>query len=410
MASIVEIKETRTSLTVNVGDDETLFFDVVNTTDAPLEIGLSIAGATSDDTPPGWVSVKNADGITLRPAETRRIEVQLRPTAEAGIGKNRFRLLVFDKNDARERFQHSETISVATNGTAPAPDPSPNKWALVIGIAAAAVLLIGGGIIAWIVFGSDKMPDLRGRTLTEAEAELREFGITPTTEPSVAPDKPQGTVIDQDPPPNESLSSNTPVTLSIAAAPKTMPILIGESQHRAAMQLLERGVNWRVDNVERQENQRVGEIVSTTPAAGEVLRSDTNVIIEVAREVMPQLKGKTVSQARLELSKVGVDNPDVREVEAGPGQRPNTVIDQEPSGATYLVGDMTIRIDVTGQQRMPPLIGMTVEQQHAIALEDCPTEESLSKKYQSRATPHSTRSSRHCLMLGLSSTQMTLSF
>ncbi|GID32711.1 Stk1 family PASTA domain-containing Ser/Thr kinase [Paractinoplanes brasiliensis] len=189
------------------------------------------------------------------------------------------------------------------------------------------------------------MPDLEGKTDEEALALLRSAGITQS---QISRDKPEirqdcdGTVIAQDPKPNESVGAEAKVSYQLCQKPEKVEVpdnLVGSTQD-AAKSALE-GLGFRVNFEEVPSLKPEGTVVKVEKAGQEVNPGQTlTVQISNGRQTkMPDVVGKPLATAQGILDNAGQFNINTVEVQ-DPNAVPGTVIEQNPrANATVTKGD-----------------------------------------------------------------------
>jgi serine/threonine-protein kinase len=180
-----------------------------------------------------------------------------------------------------------------------------------------------------------------GRQLNDAEAALRQAGLTPgaaTEQPSdqVA----DGAVISADPTEGSRVARGTTVDLVVSTGPETVdvPELAGRTEGEARRALEAAGLAvGKVTRVESTERAK-GEVVSSDPAPGEAVAAATKVDLEVAsgKVTVPNVVGLSLvdATARLTEAKLTVDGTTYRDST----QPPNTVIKQTNNGKSVEQG------------------------------------------------------------------------
>ena len=179
------------------------------------------------------------------------------------------------------------------------------------------------------------VPQLVGKQLSEAEAVLRQSGLTPGTPTEQPSDEvADGAVISADPTEGSSVARGTTVDLVVSTGPETVdvPELTGrtEGEARRALEAVGLAVGdvTRVESTERAK----GEIVTSDPASGDAVAPATKVDLEVAsgKVTVPNVVGLSLvdATARLTEAKLTVDGTTYRDST----QPPNTVIKQSNNG------------------------------------------------------------------------------
>ena len=182
-----------------------------------------------------------------------------------------------------------------------------------------------------------KLPDFRGKTEKEARAELRKLGFTDVKkEETDSTDALKDKVVRTTPARDTQAAVNSPVVLFIGTGPKsvTVPELVGQTEAQARATLDQLGLE--PVTVEGDSERPEGQVVSSSPNAGESVRVGSVVQMTISRGnqfVVPDLKGMTTEQARSALESAGWEstlNSRSRNVPVGSGDG-GKVISQTPS-------------------------------------------------------------------------------
>lgn len=184
------------------------------------------------------------------------------------------------------------------------------------------------------------VPGVEGLLTSEAASLLRQAGLDVEIR-TVSSSAPEGTVVNQDPAPEEEVAPRTIVLLEVAGppvpppAPVTIevPRLVGLRAAEARSQLQELGLRSTQRPVE--STQPKGTVVRQSPGAGTKLREGQAVLLTIstgpARVSVPDVVGLDEESARQELEAAGfdvqvVDEPTETVEEDG------IVLDQDPAG------------------------------------------------------------------------------
>ena len=219
---------------------------------------------------------------------------------------------------------------------------------LLVALGIGAVLLVGVAdlwLLPWLVHQQSEVlvPELVGRTLEEAEADLERVGLRllPGEEVHDEGTVP-GTVLEQDPPPLRSVRRGRPVTVVVSAGEPTVrvPDLVGLSQRQAELALGREGL--RLGRVARSYDPggAIG-VVAQRPHAGTELRRGSLVTVLVREghertwHRMPDLVGSSMVRVREELARAGFE---IRRVtfRADGDELPGTVLDQWPPAGSRI--------------------------------------------------------------------------
>jgi eukaryotic-like serine/threonine-protein kinase len=215
--------------------------------------------------------------------------------------------------------------------------------ALLLAALVAALLLVVPGLLDRPPAAPPQVavPQIAGRQIGDAEAALRQAGLTPgasTEQPSdqVA----DGAVISADPTEGSRVARGTTVDLVVSTGPETVdvPELAGrtEGEARRALEAVGLAVG-KVSRVESTDRAK-GEVVSSDPAPGEAVAASSKVDLEVAsgKVTVPNVVGLSLvdAAARLTEAKLTVDGTTYRDST----QPPNTVIKQTNNGKSVEQG------------------------------------------------------------------------
>src|SRR4051812_2551246 len=172
------------------------------------------------------------------------------------------------------------------------------------------------------------VPQLVGRTVAEAQAALKQAGLTAGSSTEQPSDEvPDGAVISADPTDGAQVPPGTQVDLVVSSGPDTVdvPELAGRPQAEAERALEDAGL--AVGDVSKVEStdRAKGEVVSSDPAAGDAVPPATKIDLEVAsgKVTVPNVVGLSLVDATAALTeaKLTVDGTTYRDST----QPPNTV-------------------------------------------------------------------------------------
>ncbi|HET9256328.1 MAG TPA: Stk1 family PASTA domain-containing Ser/Thr kinase [Pseudonocardiaceae bacterium] len=172
----------------------------------------------------------------------------------------------------------------------------------------------GSAITVVISLGHPVVPNLEpGSTVEEAEQAIRQADLSPDQNPNAAMfdnTVPAGAVIGPRPAPGTVLTVGAPVTIVISKgpAPITVPDVRGMRQADAITALTRAGLT---PQVRRQfDDQIAGDhAIGTDPRAGTGLARGARVTLLISNTpVVPDVRGKTVAQARQILAEAGLNS------------------------------------------------------------------------------------------------------
>ncbi len=158
-------------------------------------------------------------------------------------------------------------------------------WVLPTAAGVVAVLVLVVGLTLWLgVRAEVVVPDVVGVDEAVAEVRLAQAGLTLEVSERPFDASEAGTVLDQSPAAGESLKEGEAVRLVVSAGTEefSMPDVIGLSVRIARVQLEERGLTVRVDEVESDAPENT--VISSNPSPGARLRSSDMVRLTVAKK------------------------------------------------------------------------------------------------------------------------------
>ena len=155
-----------------------------------------------------------------------------------------------------------------------------------------------------------KVPRLAGLTQQEAQQELNAVGLRLDTAVARAPSDPSDVdkVIQQDPSSGASISLDSEVAVTLGTGPEQIriPDVTGQKVEVAQANIEGAGFKVQIQNIDSGVPK--GQVVSTDPVGGSTAAKGDTIQIRVSNGnniEMPDLTGKTVSQALAELRSAG---------------------------------------------------------------------------------------------------------
>jgi len=157
-------------------------------------------------------------------------------------------------------------------------------WVVPAVAAVAAVALLVVGVTLWLGARAEvAVPQLVGLDESVAEVRLAQAGLTMVVSERPFDASEAGTVLDQEPTPGATVREGDSVSVVVSAGTEefTMPDVIGIALRIAQVQLEERGLEVRIDEVD--SDAPAGTVIATNPAPGAKVRSTDMVRLTVAR-------------------------------------------------------------------------------------------------------------------------------
>ncbi len=232
-------------------------------------------------------------------------------------------------------------------------------WVLLTMAALLALGLLGWGAKSYFdnqaaANATVQVPDVVKQPQATAELRIRQAGLVPSVSQEKSDTVDQGSVIRQSPDAQTSVAkgSTVRIVVSSGAAAVKLPDLKGKTEQEARQQLSD--LKLTVGSVTEEDDSKVakGKVISTSPAAGEEVAPGTAITLKISsgKVTVPQLVGKTQSQAFTLLSEAGLTpKTTYQQTSAAPE---NTVIEQDQPVGTKVDSGSTINIVVA--QATPP--------------------------------------------------------
>ena len=212
----------------------------------------------------------------------------------------------------------------------------------VVSLGAAVALVVRAGV-----------PNLLGLTEAAARTALDAAGVSLDHEGDggVAPG-PVGVVLSQTPAPGTAVTAGTKVTLVLSIAPRVVvPALVGDSLADATAALGAVGLGLLVSGNEESSTSPEGSILEQDPAAGTRVDRGTTVRVVIAVAPpkvvpVPNLLGKWVDAAKAALTGVGLGLTVAAE-RPTPGTPAGIVVAQDPAAGTSIVVGTAVSVTVS---------------------------------------------------------------
>ena len=142
------------------------------------------------------------------------------------------------------------------------------------------------------IASSREIPDIIGKTKSEAKKALKAEGYENVKFKKEKSDNEKGTVISTAPKAGEACKSTAKVVVKLAT-PYTVPDVAGLDRDSAGQAIIDEGLAYDFEEVET-EDYVDGAIMGTVPEAGAEVKKDSLVMIQVARVRGPELESLTI--------------------------------------------------------------------------------------------------------------------
>ncbi|PLW66039.1 Stk1 family PASTA domain-containing Ser/Thr kinase [Streptomyces sp. SCUT-3] len=241
-------------------------------------------------------------------------------------------------------------------------------------VAAAVVVLILSIFLGKELFsggsGSDDsvVPNLKGKTFTEAERSVKNVGLLVEKGGTEFCDEPVDAVCSQDPEKGTKLAEGETVTVKMSKgeAPVEVPDVVGDKIDEAEQELKDAG--FEVTQKQEVADEEPGTVLRQSPDGGETAKKGSTIRLVVAKEEdrvgVPDVIGRTQADAEAQIKGAGL-TPAIGEPIETADQAEGTVVQQSPAGNQQVAPGSTVTLRLAkapATQAMPGLTGQPVKQ------------------------------------------------
>ncbi|MFJ7211041.1 Stk1 family PASTA domain-containing Ser/Thr kinase [Amycolatopsis sp. NPDC098790] len=213
--------------------------------------------------------------------------------------------------------------------------------------------------------GKVAVPDLKDLSQADAEAKLKEAGLTlnqSVQEVDVTDQDQVGKVVNQTPQAGNQVQQGTSVSISIGKgkAQKQVPNFTGKSFSEAQSALT--GLGFSVKRVDQQSDQPKDQVIQQTPNGGSVpVGSQITLTVSTGQPdnkiEMPQLVGMSADDAKAKLQSMGWTGQFREQSDRTSNKPEGTVTKQSESPGTQIDKDQNITVSVSEGPLFPTSSG-----------------------------------------------------
>jgi len=195
-----------------------------------------------------------------------------------------------------------------------------------------------GSVTIYLSLGPAVVPDLTGRSVSDARAALEDIDLVLEVDPDPI-EVPSGSGLDgviaaQDPDPGAELDPGDVVSVRIGEVRQvTVPGVFGLTQQEAAAALNAVGLQLQVGGTLPADPELVGTVVAQDPTQGAQVDEGTTVVVilgEARTVILPDLKGLTEEAARQQLAELNLEMEVTGTLEVG-AENVGLVRQQDPA-------------------------------------------------------------------------------
>lgn len=292
-----------------------------------------------------WFTIEGEPERDFRGDEAHQFTVRAIMSPDAPAGTYSFRLDAANVSNPQEDFTEGETVAIEWR---PSPQKRAAAWPWPL-IAAGGALFIVAAIALFFMLRPIRVPDVLGKTLPFALADIQSAQLTPiepwlyeyALNPAEDSDNPANwIVVRTEPPAHTKVDRNSNVQLVVLRKGLEVPPVEGKKVEEA-LALLKDGFQVAdVNHSGQRENTAPGIVIEQIPQGGKVVPPGSEVKLVVQkpadRPQVPPVLGKKYDVAELLLSQAGIGY--TREIVSSqsPGwirsrEVPGTVVAVEPA-------------------------------------------------------------------------------
>lgn len=235
------------------------------------------------------------------------------------------------------------------------PQPKKKHWAMWVGLAVLLLILAiisAWGITAYLTTYTALVPNVEGKTLSQAQKIAEEKGLKVEVEEEVFSDTvASGHIIEQNPPAGRRVRKDSTIKVVVSKGREIVevPDVVGQSIEDATFLLAKKGLE--VGKKEYKYSDKVEEnvIISQDPKAGKKARKGTAVNLVISKGVsmvkVPDVVGQTEREAATRLGQAGLKMSKAEEFSDSVAK--GRVIRQAPSGGVELKKGSTVQVVIS---------------------------------------------------------------
>ncbi|WP_460067698.1 Stk1 family PASTA domain-containing Ser/Thr kinase [Streptomyces sp. YKOK-I1] len=189
------------------------------------------------------------------------------------------------------------------------------------------------------------VPNVINKDVDTATSQLEDKGFEVKTKQTESTQD-AGTVLSQDPDPGTELEKGSTVTLEVAKAAEksTVPDVSGQTCEAAKAQMQANNLTGNCVEVDTQDQNQVGKVISTSPSIGSQVDKGSTVTIQVGKssqtQVPSDLQGKTLKDAKQALQDAGLNVGNI----SGSQDDDAQVISSDPSPGSTVNRGTTVNL------------------------------------------------------------------
>lgn len=271
----------------------------------------------------------------------------------------------------KETDQGQTRIMPVTNAAPSRRRPAAKKWVGLAPLLRMGALGLGVLLGAYLIFAlfigvKVVVPDVKGKSLKAAAADLKEVGLKIKDEDKFELEDQENKVIEQDPEAGVKVRKGSPIRLVLEGA-VTVPDLVGKTSLQAAQEIGRLGLKLGLTEEIEDTEAEAGTVIDQLPLAGEKVAPGTSISLTLSAggpKIMPNLIGQTKDEALNLLEQLGIAKERIETKSVAASAEPGTVTGQNPEPNEEIPTDKKIVLEISSGSdlvTMPMVKGMTEE-------------------------------------------------
>lgn len=253
----------------------------------------------------------------------------------------------------------------APRRTAPAPKPKHRAGFWVVAVLAVIGAVAGAIVLMQFLLGGSganrvQVPNLDGLTVEQAQKSLDKVNLQLGAQTAELSERPQGTIIAQQPGAGEMLEQGQGVNVTVSSGKEqaTVPQLVGLTSIEAARVALS-DVGLQLGEIKEQDSDQPADyVLEQSPVEGTQVdaASAVSITVSTGNVVVPDVIGLSEAQARSDIVQAGFDVQVI--TQETDSAAPGTVLAQSPQAGEALERGKVVTVTVataTVQPTLPPV-------------------------------------------------------
>ena len=218
-----------------------------------------------------------------------------------------------------------------------------------------------------------KVPPLLGKTYEEAEKMLNDVGLGIKKVEEFSNEYEAGLIFKQSMEAGTTAPEHTQIIVTISKGPNIFKFenIVGKKQDEALKYLNKEGLKYELNYAETEDDTLVGVVAETNPVAGTEVKSGDTIVLTIYQlkgqqnAVVPDLEGKTESEARREIESLGFKIGEVTYEYSDEIEKDKVISQSGPKVGEEAPLDTAINLVISNGKediKVPEIVGKTEEE------------------------------------------------